>query len=236
MSHKLRLIIPVLLLISSLLVNAQQSSPKPDGEVQNSAGVTMIEDNLDVRILRLDVAGDVSKVLSTSGRDAIIVGLADVSLSSGPAQTESLKAGEARFLERDKKYSATGVAIVIELKQHRERPVKYCEPLSNCRHQNFIGAGEEVSSTTTLFTNGFTTAMRYDVVSHGSLDSSFYSAKGKDSVIFVPLTDVKVQFDGVEEQLKSGQAYFSNAAAVSVEGGEKGAKWVVVRLNKPKAS
>jgi hypothetical protein len=99
-----------------------------------------------------------------------------------------------------------------------------------------MAAGQEMSSTTTVFTNGFTTAMRYEVVSHGSLDSSYYSAKGKDSVIFVALTDVKVQFDGVEEQLKSGQAYFSNASAVSVEGGEQGAKWVVVRLNKPKAS
>jgi hypothetical protein len=108
--------------------------------------------------------------------------------------------------------------------------------MSNCRHQNFMAAGQEMSSTTTVFTNGFTTAMRYDVVSHGSLDCSYYSAKGKDSVIFVALTDVKVQFDGVEEQLKSGQAYFSNASAVSVEGGEQGAKWVVVRLNKPKAS
>jgi hypothetical protein len=234
-SYKLRLLIP-LLLLSSLLVNAQQGSPKPDNEVLKPTGITTIEDNSDVRIIRFDVPADAIKLISTSGRDAVIVGLADVSLTSGSSKSETLKAGEVRFLEREKKYSATGLAIVIELKQHREPPVKYCEPLSKCTHQNFMTAGQEVSSTTTVFTNGFTTAMRYDVVSHGSLDSSYYSAKGKDSVIFVPLTDVKVQFDGVEEQLKLGQAYFSNASAISVEGGEQGAKWVVVRLNKPKAS
>jgi hypothetical protein len=235
-SHKLRLIIPVLFLSSALLVNAQQSSPTPDGGVQvhNPTGVTLLEDNSDVRIVRFDVPDSVPKVISTSGRDAVMVVLADVSISSGSSQAETLQLGEARFLQREKKYSATGVAIVIELKQHRDRPMKYCEPLASCTHQNFMGAGQEVSSTTTLFGNGFTTVMRYNVVRQGSLDSSYYSAKGKDSVIFVPLTDVKVQFDGVEEQLNLGQAYFSNASAVSVEGGEKGAMWVVVRLNQPK--
>lgn len=207
----------------------------PEGEAKNPSGVTLIEDNSDVRIQRLDNV-DLPKGISTSGRDAVFVALGDVALSSGTSQAETLKLGEARFLQREKKYSADGSAIVIELKQHTDRPVKYCEPSLSCTHESSMGDAQAVSSTTTLFTNGFVTAMRHKVVSNGSLDSSYYSAKGKDSVIFVPLTDVKVQFDGIQEQLKLGQAYFTNASAVSVEGGEKGAQWVIVRLNQPKSS
>jgi hypothetical protein len=91
----------------------------------------------------------------------------------------------------------------------------------------------EIGETTSLFTNGFITAYQHRLVVRGTLTSTYYSTKGKDHLLLIPLTNLRANFDGTEENLKQGQAYTSDATEVEVNADLAKARWVVVRVETP---
>jgi hypothetical protein len=91
----------------------------------------------------------------------------------------------------------------------------------------------EIGDTTSLFTNGFIPAYRHRLVVRGARTSRYYSTKGKDHLLLIPLTNLRANFDGTEENLKQGQAYTSDATEVEVNADLAEARWVVVRVETP---
>lgn len=192
-------------------------------------------DNASLRVTSINIT-ETAIPLPASKYDRVLVALAPVTVTEAGGPPLSLKSGDVRFVAAGRKVTAVGeasgsVVKILELKHHWDAPIRYCEFPANCAHENL-----DVSTTTNLFTNGFITAARHKVLRHGGLESSYYSAKGKNSILFVALTDVSATFGGIEEKLKSGQVYFTTQSPVDVEGGETGAEWVVVRLNEPKVA
>jgi hypothetical protein len=61
----------------------------------------------------------------------------------------------------------------------------------------------------------------------------YYSTKGKDHLLLIPLTSLRANFDGTEKKLKQGQAYTSDATEVEVNADLAEARWVVVRVETP---
>ncbi len=124
--------------------------------------------------------------------------------------------------------------LVIELKKHWDAEVHTCAYPKQCTHETQMG-DPTVAWTTTLFTNGFITANTHKLVRNGTLDSSYYSAKGSGRIVLVPFTDLRVTFDGTDESLKAGQPYFSGATQVEVTAKDAESRWFVLRINQPKA-
>src|SRR6266704_2960365 len=116
----------LVLLFSVCSVVAQQGTANMESAARNDEKRTIVEENADVRITRINAPAGAPESVATRGLDAVIVPLSELSLQSGSAEVLTLKKGEAHFIERDKKYVATGTAIVVELKEHWDRPVKYC--------------------------------------------------------------------------------------------------------------
>jgi hypothetical protein len=85
-----------------------------------------------------------------------------------------------------------------------------------------------------LFTSGFVTAYKHDLLPGGTLSSSYFSSRGKDHLMLVPLTVLRASFDGTEEDLKAGQVYASEAAQVEVTATKLAARWVMLRVETAK--
>jgi hypothetical protein len=145
---------------------------------------------------------------------------------------------EAAFLpgsqvfKRPNEQGTDAVDLIIELKRHWKAPVRTCAQPMTCTRDTTLG-GQVVGHATTLFTNGYITATRHDAIPNASISSSYYSEQGTDQLLFVPLTDLKANFGGTPEELKSGQPYFSTASEVEISGGPADAKWMVLRLHTP---
>ena len=123
--------------------------------------------------------------------------------------------------------------VLVELQHHWDAEMKRCTFPASCVRAIRMG-GTEIGFTESLFTNGFLSAYRHRIDAGGTLSSSYYSAKGKDRIVVIPLTNLHGSFDGTEEDLKPQQGYFSEAKEVEITGGEKAAQWIVIRLNTPR--
>ncbi len=110
--------------------------------------------------------------------------------------------------------------------------MKACSTPSNCTRPVRVGS-IQVGETTTLISNGFVTVMRHRLGRGGTLQSSYYSAKGVDYVIIVPVTDIDASIGALNEHLLRGQPYFSGATEIEVSATEGEAIWVVIRLHEP---
>jgi len=123
--------------------------------------------------------------------------------------------------------------ILISLKNHWDAEVRPCSFPRECTRETQMG-GQAIAQTTTLFTNGFVTAAVHRLVPGGTLDSSYYTAKGSDRIVVIPFTALDASFDGTPVNLKSGDPYFSSATQVEVTARDHEARWFVLRLNLPK--
>ena len=146
-----------------------------------------------------------------------------------------MKDGEARFLAIGSvprlvnSGSSTVPVLVVELKQHWEVEVRACSEPAKCTRP--IRMGEfSIGETTSLFTNGFVTAYQHRLDRGGTLSSSYFSAKGKDHLLLIALTDLHANFDGSDETLKAGQTYASEATGIEVNATNAPARWVVIRV------
>jgi hypothetical protein len=151
-----------------------------------------------------------------------------VSIAQENAKFVSKSAG----LDESKAANHTGGDLVIELKKHWEAEMRPCSYPMKCTHETQMGS-DTIAWTTTLFTNGFITATTHKLVRHGTLASSYYTAKGSDRILVIPFTDLAVSFDGIEESLKAGHPYFSAASQVEVTAKDAESRWLVLRINDP---
>ena len=66
-----------------------------------------------------------------------------------------------------------------------------------------------------------------------ALDSSYYTAKGSDRILFIPFTAFHGNFGGIDEILRPGEPYFTKGVEVEVTAPDAETRWLVLRLNVP---
>jgi hypothetical protein len=177
--------------------------------------------------------------------DYVFVTQGDSEVESVPVGKEAkkleLKDGDTRFTKGGFAHKAVNLSdkpfvnVTVELKKYFDAEMKVCadQLAANCSRDVKVG-DEKIGETTKIFTIGFVTAMGHHLRPHGTLTSNYYSARGKDGVLIVPLTDMKAVVGGVEEDLKAGQSNFTDAGEVEIPSQDHDVRWVVIRMNVPK--
>jgi hypothetical protein len=206
------------------------------------AASQLVEENRYYQVSRLDLPAGSDTQVHQNKRDCVIVVTGEVPVTlvlPKSSEGQQVTNGEARFFPCDadpnirNSSDRDSQALVIELKQHWDADVRTCAEPMKCSRPIRMGS-TEIGETTSLFTNGFITAYRHRVVVRGTLTSSYFSSKGKDHLLFIPLTDLRANFDGTEENLKRSQAYASDATEVEVNADLVEARWIVIRVETPK--
>ncbi|HEU5401978.1 MAG TPA: hypothetical protein VFU86_11515 [Terriglobales bacterium] len=139
------------------------------------------------------------------------------------------------FIERGSTFefnsAQNGATILVEFKKHWDAPIKVCGPPMTC-DRPIKAMDTVIGETTTLFGNGFVSLFAHRIDPGGSLTSSYFTTRGSDHIVLIPLTDLHANFGGTEEDLKPGNAYTSDASEIEVSAGSKAARWIVVRISK----
>jgi quercetin dioxygenase-like cupin family protein len=239
--RSLDLVLGLLLAVQAVARNGVATqNRKPIEKLVADAGSELVEENQYFRVFREQVAKTTAIDVHQHGRDAVIVTLGEgLALPKPKVENINLKDGEARFLPvgspRRLVNSGGGTAavLIVELKQHWEAGMRVCSEPAKCTRP--IRMGEySIGETTSLFTNGFVTAYRHKLERGGTLSSSYFSAKGKDHLLVIALTDLHASFDGNDETLKAGQAYASEATGIEVDAATAPVRWIVIRVETPK--
>lgn len=204
-------------------------------ETSSQIAVKLVLENDFVRVNRYEGSTDASPDERLND-DAVLVRIAtgkDLDPAGG-----NYGQPEIRFVPRGQSlqqagFSAAETFLLVELKGHWDAEVKTCAAPLTC--SRVIKAGtEEIGETRSLFTNGFISGFFHRLERGATLSSSYYSASGADRIVYVPLTDLKVNFGGRDEVLKTGQPYFSDAPEVETTAGDHSVSWVIVRIHTPK--
>jgi hypothetical protein len=204
--------VSALLLALAIFSVAQMSSQAPQ----------VVLDNEFVRVVRV-TASAVSTRAIDEKNDTVVVRLQDET---------------ARFVPKGSPFEglsgtdSSAPELLIGIKRHWNAEMRPCAYPMKCTRETVVG-NEPIAWTTTLFTNGFVTATTHKVGRGGTLTSSYYTAKGTDRIVFVPFTDIKASFGGIEEILKAGQPYFTAGTEVEVSATDAESRWFVLRLNTP---
>jgi len=183
---------------------------------------SVVLDNEVVRVTRLTVPAK-GKLSFEVKSDAVVVRFQDETARFIP---KGNRFDEANATDRE------AVDLLVELKRHWEADMRLCSYPMKCTRETRLGE-QPIAWTTSLFTNGFVTATTHKVVMGGTLTSSYYTAKGADSIILIPFTGLNVNFGGIEENLKAGQPYFRAGTEVEVTGKDAESRWFVLRVNTP---
>jgi hypothetical protein len=226
--------------ISAQVCMAQSAAVVP---ITKEPSHHLVFENEYVRVFKVEVAPHAETLYHKHDVDYVFVTLGDSDVESvrigEPPVRLQLKDGETRFTKGGFAHKAVNLSdkpfvnVTVELKKHFDAEMKSCAEPMKCTRDVVLG-GASLGDSTSLFTNGFITATRHHLLRGGTLSSSYYSARGKDRILFVPLNELNANFGGVEETLKAGQAYFSSAGEVEVSAGEQEIRWVVIRLNLPR--
>jgi hypothetical protein len=152
-------------------------------------------------------------------------------IGSVPQESAKFISKSAALVE-SKTVDYKGGNLVIELQKHWDGETRPCAYPMKCTRETQMGS-DTIAWTTTLFTSGFITATTHKLVRDGTLDSSYYTAKGSDRILLIPFTDLDVSFYGVEESLNAGYPYFSAASQVEVTAKDTESRWFVLRINDP---
>jgi len=205
------ILLATLALFLSLIAAGQSPSPQ------------LLLDNDFVRVSRITIPANGD--LNLNGKsDTVLVRLSDESakfISKGTAVHDANSG------------SQDAVDLIVEVKQHWKPPVRLCAAPAQCTRETKIGQ-DTIAWSTTLFTNGFLTAMSHKLVESGTLTSSYYSVKGSDKILVIPFTDLEASFGGKEESLKAGEPYFCDGTQVDVAASSGESRWLVLRMNVPK--
>jgi hypothetical protein len=179
-------------------------------------------------------AGGTADLAPASGHFVVVpLAAADLTINAGP--TEHLIAGQPLYLPPAEKQvvqnagSVAATAIVVEIKRHWEVPVRGCLGPA-CARPIRIG-DSTIGETRTAYSNGFLTVFRHEPDRGGTLDSSYYAAEGVDRLVFVAVTDLAADFDGVPANLLAGQPYAASPTQVEVNAAAGPAIWVVIRIH-----
>jgi len=213
--------------------NADQPGNNPPVTAEKET----VEENPYFKVFRLQIPAGTTKTFEFHERDAVLVSLGENLglITYKPYESASLENGDVRFLPIGSVVhllntgNSAVFALIAELKQHWEPPMRTCSEPAKCAHP--IRMGESViGETTSLFTNGFVTAYQHRIDPGATLESSYFSAKGKDHLLLIALTDLNGNFDGSDESLKAGQTYTSEATEVEVNAGKSPTRWIVLRM------
>ncbi len=218
-------------------ISTKQSADKP---VQQAVS-QLVEENDYYRVFRADLVPDAVSRVDQHGRDTVVVALGEgLSLTTRKSiNPEKLKDGEARFLPRESAPQIVNVGnslpqlLMIELKRHWDAEVRACSEPSTCTRPIRMGEAS-IGETTSLLSNGFITVQRHRLDAGGTLDSSYFSSRGRDHLLLVALTDLQANFGGTAETLLRGQTYSSDSTELEVNAPKSEAKWIVIRLQTPK--
>jgi quercetin dioxygenase-like cupin family protein len=219
----------------------ETGSDKPANKPAREASIQLVEENEYFRVSRADLLpGAVNKV-EQHGRDTIILALGEgmTLVTRKSTSPENLKEGDARFLQQGSVPKIANVGsslpqlLIVELKRHWDVEVRACSEPSTCTRLIKMGDAS-IGETTSLFSNGFITAQRHRLDPGGTLDSSYFSSRGKDHLLLIALTDLQANFGGTAETLLRGQTYSSDATEIEVNAPKSEARWIVIRLQTPK--
>jgi hypothetical protein len=203
----------LLLIVTLSLASAQTGAPAPQ----------VILDNDFVRVSRITIPAN-GTLNQNETNDTVLVRLSDETakfLPKGSAVHESNPG------------SQDIVDLIVELKKHWTPAVRSCAAPAQCTRETKIGH-DPIAWSTTLFTNGFLTAISHKLVEAGTLTSSYYTAKGGDKILVIPFTDLDASFGGNEERLKAGEPYFTDGTQVEVAASGGESRWLVLRMNAAK--
>lgn len=220
------------LLLLALLLSTLAVSQQPE------ASDRLLLENEFVRLRSLAISPDTRALSSTLDSVFVLPNDASVTVAATEDQPTSselllfVPSGASRTL-RAQTPSAT--AFLIELKKHWEAPMKPCSETAMCSRTIRAG-GMNVGETRTIFSNGFVTGVRHSLDRGATLSSSYFSAKGEDRILLLPLTPLRATFDGAELEFKAGQPYFAMAKDVEVSADSARAVWIVIRLHQPRTA
>ncbi len=172
--------------------------------------------------------------------DVVIVDAAgSVLLSASNHQTLDLLEGNMQFLTAPTMVQVVNngpvpaKVIAIELLKRWNVPMKPCAPPLICARDITVG-GMKIGESATFFTNGYVTAQWNGMNPGGSLDSTYFSPKGKDYMVFIALTDLDGNFGGKKQHLAAGSVFATEAKEVEIDAGKDEARWCVLRINDKK--
>lgn len=223
-------------LCTTIFVAALISGQGVSAQANSANASQLVDENDYFRVSRIQAPPSSSIALPTRKRDIVLVSLkGDVAIDGQGAGLDHptvtfIKSGSDPQVQSSE---VPGELLVVELKQHWDAEVRSCSEPLKCKRPIRMGDAE-IGYTASLFSNGFVTAYRHHLVSRGTLSSSYFSSRGKDHLLFVALTDLQANFDGIEENLKGGTCYPSEAAQIDVNSGSASADWVVIRVQTPK--
>ena len=186
----------------------------------SDAAPQLLLDNDFVRVSRITIAPNGALDLDEKS-DAVLVRLSDETAKFLPKGTP---VHDANTGQQDI------VDLVVGLKKHWAPAVHSCAAPAQCTHETKVGH-DPIAWSTTLFTNGFLTAVTHKLVESGTLTSSYYTAKGSDKILVIPFTDLQANFGGNEGKLKAGEPYFTDGTEVEVEAASGESRWLVLRIN-----
>jgi quercetin dioxygenase-like cupin family protein len=210
---------------------------RAEGAVQSH----VLEENAFFRAVRLEMPPGTKLAHVNDEFERIIIVLSGetISVTNRASGSTVLTQGNVLYIRKNSlstlsNSSATNATMIdVGLKQHWDAEVRLCSEPKKCSHTIQAGSSE-IGHSTMLFTSGFVTAYRHDLVPGGTLSSSYFSSRGKNHLMLVPLTDLRANFDGTEEDLKAGQVYASEAAQVEVTATKLAARWVMLRVETAK--
>lgn len=234
---------PVLLLVMACSMlqnpNASKISPVFRASSKQTSTFDLVLENEYLRVYRETIPPHSESDVRQNGKnDFVEISLStdDVPIPAGSqgAESEHFSSSIVAFHPggSPEKIANSGdqpsVRLIVEFKRHWDSPMRRCTAPRICVHRE-----DGISETESIFTNGFLTASRHWVTRGGTLSSSYYSAKGLNHILFVPLDPLQANFGGIDKQLPAGQPYFSDATQVDVTGEKGEARWIVLRLNTP---
>lgn len=235
--------IAYLLLVLMLFESAVLAQSKPPIKkvlpepIAPLAGSLVLENEF-VRVVRPDAGAGVDEIRGRTATDIVIIPLSEIQLTDGEKPAETYGKGIASFVAAKSPFTVRlnkdgAPPLLVQLKKDWGTQLKRCaEPMTCVRPIKM--SNEEIGQTRLLFNNGYLTGTLYTLVKGASLTSTYYSARGTDHLLFVPLVDAQVNFSGTPEQFRAGQAYFSSANEVEVSGPAlTPVSWVVLRIHIP---
>ena len=210
------------------------------GTMRPEVKTRLVEESEHFLVNRLELPPLGSTGLQQEKDDAVVIALGEGgTLALSPdVPPITLLNGDPRFLPAGggsrilNQGTKPLLIFVIGLRQHWNAEMRACGERKKCTHP-IRNNSVEVGESTALFTNGFVSASRNRLASGRAL-MNYSSDKNTRHMLFVPLADVRVDFDGVDADLKYGDAYASDAAAVEVNAGQHELQWVVISMETPK--
>ena len=92
-----------------------------------------------------------------------------------------------------------------------------------------------IGSSTSIFTNGFVSAYRYQLFPGGTLNANFYSSRDNNFVLLAALTDLEGNFAGIEEKVPASQVFGTDGRDMEITAPkERVLRWILLRFTYPK--